>query len=190
MFKKLLIVLFWATTAAHAATKFSPFTNTLDYTGTTTSTFSANVAFSDTSRYGIYGSTWADSASTGTVGEYKSSQLGVSNCPSSGVWGDACSILLGSGTWIVAGNMTFNGSVNSEAIVAISTVSGNNTAHLRQGVDRFDTASPTAAYDVSQGVPPYMVRNSTPTTYYEKVFCSYVSGTPKYFCTLQGWRAR
>lgn len=151
---------------------------------------SQNVSFSDTSLYGILASTWSDSASTGTVGEYRSNQLASTNCPTSGVWADACTLTLSSGNWIVSGNMTFNGATNTEPIVGISTVSGNNVNHLRQGVDRFDATAPTANYDTSQPVPAYMVRHSTPTVYYEKVLCVYGGGVPKYFCTLQAWRPR
>lgn len=140
-----------------------------------------SVSFSSTA--GIIGTTTNDAAAAGSVGEYVSSAVGLTNSGLTTVWGDLTSISLTAGDWLVSttGIWDYNGATWDAARVGISTTTGNSAAGLTLGSNYVLggwASSATTPIDVAMGISDFRVSLSGTTTYYYKYMAQFAANGP------------
>lgn len=207
MFKKLLLLLLWATTA-QAATKFNPFINNLDYTSSTgaallasTQTFSGrntwsstgsstftyqlvvgSLSFVSSGNGGINGTLTNDDASTTTYyGAYLSTITAARvNLPTTAQFGNLLSTTVPAGDWMCYGAVNFfhNGATVPDAAMGFSTTSGNSETGMSLANTEAYLIGPVPASQVQATVLARVSLNA-PTTYYLKYYADYTVATPQ-----------
>lgn len=134
----------------------------------------------------LLGTNTNDSAATGFVGEYISSERTTNQAGgASGVWvdvhalGTGNGITLGAGDWDITGIVSANGAITgTQFAIGISSTPGNSSTGLVTGVNYVETPTvPTATCNIMQTIPSWRVSISSPTTYYLKAFMAYTVGT-------------
>lgn len=144
---------------------------------TLTATTGSIGALTSTTSTVLKGTTTNDSAAAGNVGEQITSSVGGTNVTNN-VITDLTSITLTAGDWIIFGQVFFHNttSVNTQAIGAVTTTSGNSFTGATQGDTRMDTfPSPTTAIDVGVNITQRASLASS-TIYYLKGFLNYTAG--------------
>jgi hypothetical protein len=139
----------------------------------------------------LRGTTAADNADTGFVGEYLSSTPASTAYGATGVYKDITSLSLTAGDWELTWK-SYNqasGATITYYVNAISTTSGNSTSGITNGVNNF-LATPLAGYDTSGVVANYRVSISSTTTYYAKVMAVYSGTAPNSIGHFQARRIR
>lgn len=155
-------------------------------------TSSGNLSFSNTSLYGVVGSTTNDSAATGNVGQYVYSSFSSTSATSSGNYMDATSISLAAGDWMVVASGTLNPQDQnvSGSVVGFSTTPGNSGAGLVYGISQL-AGNPKATIE---GYMPFTVIGrlslASTTTVYLKFLSTYTGNIPSLVGALQAWRIR
>ncbi len=157
-----------------------------------TGTFSGNVAAvagTFTGQLQGDGTATNDNASTGQIGETVSSTVGTTSFPTSGQFGDATSISLTAGDWLVSviGQAASTTDTVTDVNLGVSTTAGNDGTGLTTG-DTFVRIGPTPASTGSVRGTGYIVPKrfslSGTTTVYLKFSGTYTSTAP----TFQGAR--
>ncbi len=114
----------------------------------------------------------------------------ATNYPGSGAYGNDTSIILPPGEWLIAAATTSTTNISTNTFGAgISTTTGNDATGLTTG-DNF-VSFPGSVINVTQSscvVPEHRVIVTTATTYYLKVFSTYVSTTPQYVGRISAHR--
>lgn len=138
----------------------------------------------------ISGTTTNDNAAAGKVGEYIESLKTLTDFPASTVFGDFTSISLTPGDWDVSAlaQMVSNAATMTSSFIAISPVSGNDSAQLANGVNLMDF--PVVNANGSASVPVYRVSLAVTTTIYMKYFAIYTGGPPRARGRLSARRVR
>lgn len=129
----------------------------------------------------VVGTTTNDNATVGTYGEYVSSTTsGVSSFPTNGNYGDLLSISLTAGDWDVTGTIQaqINGATWTNALIAISTTTGNSSAGITEGVNGFRPDTTNITSNALLAIPAVRESLSTTTTIYLKYRSSYSAGGP------------
>lgn len=127
----------------------------------------------------VYGTNTNDSASSGYVGEIISDdETAETNFPTSGNYGDLCSITLTAGDWDIEGGAScaFTGAVTFDWRLGISTTSGNSATGLTSGTTLFYSLPPISGIKNSLTIPRIRASLTGSTTYYLKIYSGY-SGT-------------
>ena len=133
----------------------------------------------------VVGTTQADSAPSGRIGEYVSSVItGATSFPTSTQFGDLTSISLTPGDWDVniIGRWVRNGGTTTNFYFGISTASGNSFPSEQPGDNEAGMNGPTglpAFDDITVAVPSYRISLNATTTIYFKYFATYTVATPK-----------
>lgn len=132
---------------------------------------------------GIKGVTTNSNAPSGIVGQVVvSSGTSLSWGTASSNFGDATSVVLSSGDWDVNACATFNLNTATgwtQALIGVSTTTGNSAAGLNYGDTEADFgAPPTSNNNVSQCLSGIRASLSANTTYYLKLRVSYSGGAP------------
>jgi hypothetical protein len=144
----------------------------------------------------IRGTAAADAAAAGFVGESVPGTVSTfTNVGAGGTFTDLTSISLTAGDWDVAGFIGYssNGGTWSGGQIGISTTSGNSTAGLTLGLNRFQfghassSATPT---DANLSIPSYRISLAATTTVYLKQRVDYSAGTPQTIGSLTARRVR
>lgn len=120
---------------------------------------------------GIRGTATNDNATTGFVGQFISSTLGVTNVTTSAAFVDATSISLTAGDWDVSGQIIFQtgtGVVTAGTALAISINSGNTTTDHVRGDNVMEPLIPTATVNSCGTISEYRMSLSATTTVYLK----------------------
>lgn len=121
---------------------------------------------------------------SGCIGEVIESNSSANNSfPSTGLWGDATSIQLTPGRWLITAFLrsNANGATVAEVDLGISTTSGNSGTGLITGLNYVPiNGTVSFTFNPVLVVPNYYQNISTTTTYYLKVAAFYISATPVY----------
>ena len=162
---------------------------------TLSSTVDSNITFDNTSTHGVVGTTTNDSAASGNVGEYVSSDMSAVSYPTSTQWGDLTSISLTAGDWDVHlhGEFENNSATTSFADVGLSTTSGNSSTGLTLGITYLElgtTVVPTGANVEPFGGLLIRFSLSGSSTIYVKARASYSAGPPLYMGRVSARRIR
>jgi hypothetical protein len=121
----------------------------------------------------VVGTTTADSAPLGRIGQYIES-IGNTTTAASTTYGDMTSISLTPGDWDVTAVNYFNsGTAITVAITGISTTSGNSSTGLVAGSNQAVDVRADSAHDWTQVVPSYRMSLSATTTVYLKASATY-----------------
>lgn len=161
----------------------------------TTITATGTIAFSSTALYGIKGSTVADTAAAGNVGEYVSSFTATVSQGSSGNFINIAQIALTAGDWDVSGVviMYANGAaLTGDPIVSgvVSQFSGNTTTDHSEGDNLAVQTIGNSIYVDSIAIPAWRVSTAGSTTVYLKGSTNYSGGTPQYGGRVSARRVR
>ncbi len=143
-------------------------------------TLLGNLAFTTPGTMGITGSTSTTAAAAGNVGEeIRSNNSGNNNATTSGNYGDATSLALTAGAWMLTAQLRVNANaaVITSTEIGISTTSGNSATGLVVG-DNYLLDGRSGG--TSMVISNYIVRINTPTTYYMKYNITYSAATPLY----------
>ncbi len=144
----------------------------------------------------IRGTNTNDSPAAGFVGELvEAKDSAKTNFPATTVWGDANSISLTAGHWLVSAQLycVQTGATWTLVDIGISTNSGNNGAGLSDGDNLHQAAwasSATTPTFVPLTIAGYSVKLTSTTTYYLKVRANYTAGTPQYSYMIRAIRIR
>lgn len=128
------------------------------------------------------GTTAADSAATGYIGEYvEAVQLTETNFAATDTYGDLTSISLTAGDWGISltAYAAANGATVTGMTFAIGTASGNSGTGVVIGRNAYRGVGPNSLTDQTGCVPNFRVSISGTTTYYLKYLASYSVATPK-----------
>lgn len=116
------------------------------------------------------------------------------NCPTSGQFGDLLAVQFSSGVWAATGRLVFSTSsaVTTDFDWAISSTAGNSTTGFVTG-DNYMLASSMGILKPAffpGSIPNYIITVSSAAnvTYYLKISCSYVSGTPQATGSFTGFK--
>ena len=135
-----------------------------------------SLAFSPTTG-GIIGTTAADNATAGDVGEFKSSVIAIASAVSlsTNTSADITSISLTAGDWDVSGNIFFGPSVGVTNIAAWTST----TSATEPDPSLYNAMSATTAIITGSGIqtPSLRVNVSSTTTVYISVKAIFSSGT-------------
>ena len=139
------------------------------------------------------GVTDGSSATTGKVGEYIESAVGLTNFPASAIWGDLTSITLTAGDWDVG--MQISAAINTATGMAwwsggIGSAPGNTATGLTGGDTQVITRVPTASEDASGSVSPKRYNLASSATLYVKYGATYSGGVPHANCRISARRVR
>lgn len=171
--------------AVLAATQTWSGTNSYSSTSPIKTTYGilvGSISFQSTGNGGIKGSTSADNAPTGFVGEYLSSTAGYSNFPTTTQWGDLTSLSLTAGDWDVNAGITVgkNGAIVTVNSLGVSTTSGNDSTGLVRGDSMIDGPIPPGSGDGGFALPGGVRFSlSGTTTIYFKYNATYSVATPQ-----------
>ena len=151
-----------------------------------------SIAFTPTT-HGIVGTTAADNAAAGYVGQYISSHVdsspGVSIATATDI--NVTSISLTAGDWDVSGNVTIYNSATAlyAAVGWASTTSATlvNASKYSGFTGNFSTNAFTI---YAAAIPPLRVNVNTTTTVYLSARCNFTSGTSLASGTIQARRVR
>lgn len=156
-------------------------------------TLQATGAITPSSTAGIVGTTAADSANAGSVGEYVVSDIPNTSAVSlsTGTSSNVTSITLSAGDWDVSGSISFNSAgstVRNYLIGGISTTS----ATLPTGEFRAATNTPNSAAftDDAYALPVQRINVSTTTTVYLVAQASFTTSTCKAYGMIRARRVR
>ncbi|MFP3799428.1 hypothetical protein [Paraburkholderia sp. SIMBA_027] len=174
--------------ASPASTASPTFTGTV-----TTAALTATGLITPSTTSGIKGTTAADSANAGSVGEYISSAVGTNTAiTASGSAQNCTSISLTAGDWDVGGGAFFAAAAGSGtwtglyAGISATSVTLPSSAYLL-----WQVSYPTAITANEAGtVPTQRVNVSATTTIYLIVQATYSSGTMNFQCNLWARRRR
>lgn len=131
------------------------------------------LSFTNTSQYGVVGSTLADNAAAGNVGEYISSSTVLRASTGSNQYFTVAQITLSAGDWDLSGMVTFDGTSVTASVGGIGTGSGNSSSGLVAGDTSQSIPPPTAAYDTGVTIATVRASISGSTTYYLKSFMTF-----------------
>jgi hypothetical protein len=153
-----------------------------------------SLSFSPTTG-GIVGTTAADNASSGIVGEYISTSVNGVAAGATGVLANIATISLTAGDWDVTGG--FNAVTGTDASVAnmvcsLSLFSGALTTDAVTGYNYFNVYQPAVAANtqIAFTIPNFRVNISTTMTVYLKGSQSYTAGSPTWFGNITARRRR
>lgn len=147
----------------------------------------------------LLGTNTNDSAATGFVGEYISSERTTNQAAgSTNVWvdvhasGTGNGITLTAGDWDVTGIVTMSGAVTGTLFaIGIGTAANNSATGLVFGVNYVETPTmSTAASGIGLSVPTWRVSVASSTTYYLKALVAYTGGTPQLRGRISARRVR
>lgn len=142
---------------------------------------------------GIRGSNTNNDASAGFVGEaVRSSVTSAVSSTGNGQWFDITNIVLTAGDWDINGQVIFtlNGAVQTVALMAITSTSGNSTTGQIDGDNRLPGVVPASTNDSSATIAGYRVNFTGSATYYLKARCDFSAGTPKAYGRISARRVR
>jgi hypothetical protein len=134
-----------------------------------------NTIITPSTTLGIAGTTLADNANAGSVGEFRTAQQTTGVALTSTIGANAVSISLPAGDWDVSGIVEFfpaGGATIQQAVTAVSTVSGS-TGSFGQFLSQ--QANTTAG--VTYPTPVFRVNVSSTTTVYVTASAFFASGT-------------
>lgn len=147
-----------------------------------------------TSSTTLKGTTSGTGAAAGNIGEIISATAGTQALPTSNQYGDATSILLTPGNWLVYGTIYFGigGGTWSLVETGLSTSSGNSFPEEQFGANavfwNYANSATTPANMVINFIP-VSVKITSNTTYYLKMLGTYTAGTPRaQFSTIEAVR--
>lgn len=140
----------------------------------------------------LIGTTTNDNAAAGNVGEIITTGTIGATSLSNGVLTDIGSVTLTAGDWMLYGQIFFHNTtnVNTQAVGAVTTTSGNSFTGAVQGVTRMDTTPSTLTGDDYGLNITQRASLSGSTTYYLKAFLNFSVGTGQAGGTLFGIRTR
>ena len=117
-------------------------------------------------------------------------QTSLANVPGTGAWGDAGTITLPPGEWIVdvGANFNANGANVTDASMGIGTASGTGTTGLQAGDTLISIKLPTAATGGGGFVSGWRTRITTGTPYYIKINLTFITATPQYTSRISAHR--
>lgn len=166
-------------------------TGTFPYLPLVGGTLTGNLVFNPTT-LGVKGTTTNDAAAAGNVGEVISTGTVSATNLTNNVLTDIGFVDLTAGNWILYGQFFFHNttSVNTQAIGAVTTTSGNSFTGATQGVTRMDIfPSPSTSVDVGVNITQPVSIAST-TRHYLKAFVTYSAGQGQAGGILFGIRTR
>lgn len=154
-----------------------------------------NIQFSSSTLYGIVGSTVADRAASGNVGEISSGTFSGAAVPTSNQYGDPASVTLTAGDWDVTAQVYFQANTGtwSSYEIGISTNSGNTGTNLTLGDSDLAVTFGNTASIITQGsltIAAYRMSLATTTTVYLKERVIYSLGTPTGYGRISARRVR
>jgi hypothetical protein len=153
----------------------------LGVTGAISASTTLAVTGASTLTGGIVGVTDGSSAAAGMVGEVFKSVAGLTSFPADNVYGDVTSLNLTAGRWSIDSNANFfmNSSTTTQAVIGISTTSGNSGTGLVSG-DNFAYIGQTLSSGYgSAAISGYVLNLAAPATVYMKMWARLSAGTPK-----------
>jgi len=158
-------------------------------------TAAGNINFSNTSLYGIVGSTTNDNAVTGDVGEYVSTgAIAVTLTGASGIYNNLATIALTPGDWDVEGMIVFRAGVATG-----TTYTGPNTAYIgtssmatiaTPGVDMNYAEGVPSSWSFGVSVPRQRFSFSSTTTVYLVANAAYTGNKPQVWGSMTARRIR
>jgi hypothetical protein len=145
--------------------------------------YGQNIQFSSTSLYGVVGSTLADNALAGNVGEYVFSSVGSVNITTTNMGQDITSIVLSSGDWNVTGmvNYSIGTATWTEQLLYVSTGESGNSFTSANAFNRMlllNSSSSTTPAETQIVIANVRVSIAASTTIYLKVKAVFSAGTP------------
>lgn len=141
------------------------------------------------------GTTTNDSANSGWIGEYISSQTLAGTAvlaTGSNQYVDVASITITAGDWdlnYVAVSVA-NGATVTDFITGVGDTVGNSSSGVVEGNTGADGPPPTSSYDSTQSLSGIRKLVTGPATYYLKVRLAYSAATPKSYGRLSARRMR
>lgn len=138
------------------------------------------------------GTTAADNAAAGYIGQTMTSATARTAFPATGTWGDLVSLSLTAGDWLIWAPVESEWIANTVSRVefGIGTVSGNSGTGVVAGYSHCDTPIPNANADGNGICGPIRVSLASTTTYYLKYKSSFTAGAPVGNGTLIALRIR
>lgn len=132
----------------------------------------------------LKGVTDGSSACLGCIGQIISATQGVQSVPTTNQYGDAASISLTPGNWLVFGSIYFgiNSGTWSLIEIGVSAGTGNNFADEQFGLNAVFwnyANSATTPLNMVVNFAPVVIRVTTTTTYNLKMLATYTAGTPR-----------
>lgn len=154
-------------------------------------TITGDLSFSPTTE-GIVGTTTANDASSGIVGEYTSSYNAGTNSTGTGQWFDLTSIVLNQGDWDVSAEISFNiaGATATKCNGAISTSPGNTAVGLVSGDNWLQTLPGNASTDTGVTIAAWRMSTAAPVNVYLKANWAFSAGTPNSYGRISARRVR
>jgi hypothetical protein len=158
---------------------------------TTTPAISLSIsgAITPTTTGGIVGTTLADNANAGSVGEFQTATNTVSL--SSGVTTNITSVLLGAGDWDISASVTFTGALSTSTSTANSGVS--NTSSVLPGIpiqQGFYLGVNFTNALISQTIPTIRDNLSVTTTVFCVAASTFTISTETASCIINARRVR
>lgn len=141
----------------------------------------------------LVGTTAADDASAGVVGEAFRSAQDATSFSDSTLWVDACQVNLTAGDWDVTlvARAILNGATMTAWDIGISSTAGNSGSGLTRGDNWLQSAyPPTGVADASLTIANFRVNQASSVTWYAKMRATYSAGTPQYSVRLSARRVR
>lgn len=158
-------------------------------------TSSGSLGFSNTATSGIIGTTAADNAGTGLVGEAQRAAVtfgGRINAGTSTHYVSIATITLTAGDWDVTGlpSVYINGATITEWSGAISAFANDTNTDLLNGDNAIEGAIPPAGQFFWVSIPNWRVSVAATTSIYVKAEVTYTGGPPQLFGRISARRVR
>jgi len=128
----------------------------------------------------------------GDVGVTTQCVVSLRNVPTSGQWGDNCSLNLPAGDWLITAMVTvnLNGATIENNLMGIGTVTGNDGTGFVSGDTGVNISSSTAVNGGFGIVVPWRASIASQTSYFLKIKLTYGTATPQYAGRITAWKPR